>query len=255
MTPTRYRLRRRITKLVLLGLFGYGVYTISGYIDRIDAIHINQIDISGVVYAPQNQIQAMCHTYMGHNVITTWVSGRLKRRLLHRFGQLEGVKITPHFPSRLSVELIEKKPFALFVTPKAQVLSASDGSYLRVYPTSPALRTDRIVTGLAYPYVYPKVHPIALAKLHTLDDAVRPYRDLWPLTLSYQRLLLIPTTQYDDVSLLKEHTVPIRITMSNVSDQLAGLALFFAHQTPTDSRHIRYINARIGHRIIVSYVP
>jgi POTRA domain, FtsQ-type len=255
MKTNRYRLRRRITKLVLLGAFGYGMYALSGVIDRIPEIHIHQIDIRGCHYAPPAQVRAFASTYNGHNMITTWLSGRLKHRLLNRFGQIEHVKITPHFPSRLSIVVQEKKPYALFVTPKAQVLSARDGSCLRVYPTTKSLTTDRMVTGLLHPYVYPKVHPVVLSKLATLDTALRPYADLWPLTISYRRLLVIPSTQYDEVVLLKEHTVPIRISMDNVSEQLSGLALFFKQQRPSDNRRIRYINARIGHRIIVSYVP
>ncbi len=257
MTEPNYRRRRRFTLLILGLLLGTGLWWGYAQLSQFRALQIHEFRVIGAVYCPPERIQALCAPYRNQNVITTFLSGRLKRRLKKAFPQAQKIAIWPLFPSVLQIKITEKTPFITLAGSTEMVVVAQDGTALqRLNPACAAsANLGLVVRGIPPRWAVPKVPPKAMVKLVTLVEALQHAQGLDHPVIVIHHLSLVPSSNRDDIVILKDGILPIKMgSLDQTSQKLAAAALFITHhRTEAPSKNIGYIDVRVPHRVIVNY--
>lgn len=219
---------------------------------------------------PTEQIQKACFPVVRQNILTLSLTGHLRAHLLDLFPEFEEVSVGFELPGILVVSVVEKKSVMQFLVGNQVIESASDGTLLK---KSVLLPPSVLVSGNAMPTPnqpnVPKVegiHPRYFATKHLDPTLVKKVRHVlaqvqksMPLetfVLSFKHLYLTPSLKEDELVLIKNRSIPIKMgSLLTLEAKCNLLAVFFQDSVSKTSGTMKYMDLRIPDKLIVSYGP
>ncbi len=261
MSDSNFRRRRRVTFLVLFFfVFAAGWIGMSRLNERPE-LHIKTIQIQGAHYCSLARVTAITKPYLGGNLVSTFLSGRLRQHLLKVFPQAQKISIYPRFPSALRIQITEKTPFLTLENRSDMVVVAQDGTPLqRLLPNqlpSPPPNLGLEIRGISPRWALPRLPARGMTKLVAIAQALAMEPSLEHPVIWVRHLALTTSSNEDDIVILKDGKTPIKMgSFTQFSTKLAAVRLFLSHHhTSEPSQNIGYIDVRVPQRVIVYYGP
>jgi cell division septal protein FtsQ len=231
-----------IPALIYLGIVGWNR----------PEVQVETFSILNTHYTQKEVLARYVDSQKGRNILGVRV-GFWTKKMVQKFPQIENVKVRMIWPNHIELTIIEKQPYLSVVMPNRRWIVAKDGTPLSQNPQEP-LR-GFCVYGLSPKWMTPRIHPMLLTKLQTIYDWVCAYPELLPMGIQIHHMTIATSNTHDEILLLKDHSVPIKIGPSDrLPEQLHALHVFWkTHQAIEPTRAIRYIDLRVPDRVVVRY--
>jgi cell division septal protein FtsQ len=248
-----YKRRRRLTLLFLWSFFilalGWGLHTAVS----LPELQLKQVLILGTHYTKTQDIASFCLQKRHQNIIGLMISRSFKDTLYKQFPQIESAKFGIQWPNTLTLTIMEKKPFSIFMTVPAK-LCAEDGTVLQNALQESPLTKDCIkVYGLSEKWTHHMVPEPIIGKISTITKHLQKTNIKGSLV--FRHIWLTPAGNLDDLVILKDEKIPIKIgPIHDLPSKFQKLSLFLDHwKAKEPSKNIQYIDLRVPHKVIVKY--
>lgn len=254
MAPKRYRLRRRITLLVLFGgLIALGM-VIRDKFHQIEEIRIKKITIVGTHFCPEIAVKTSVKKYYDQNLFWIWAIPSYKNKLLKQFPQAQKIIFHFKYPSQLVIQFFEKAPFVILQGKAETALLSNDGTWLQKIPQIPTNNKLLVVQGVSPKWAFPKANPIVMAKLLLIQSKLKPIH-LESCTVLFRALSLSSSANGDDIVLLKDTHTAIKMgSLESFQEKLAAVDTFLNRKSGTYiSRNATVIDVRVPHKVFAYY--
>ena len=216
-----------------------------------------------------DQLQLACTPISQQNIVWLCFSGRVKTHLLDLFPELEDIQVRFGLPSTLILHLKEKPAVVQFVTSTEQIEASQDGTILKRSPILPPVTVSGNETPTPNTPQLPKIegisshffstkriNPILGEKAHFILKELNKTMPKETFTLSFKHLYLTSSLKEDELILIKDPHIVIKMgTLPQFSSKCKLLSAFLQDPESQTSRILKYIDLRIPDKLIASYEP
>lgn len=247
--------RRRLYYLLIIILILIGI----GFLLIHPAFRIKTITTEGQNFIPSNAIIKRSSGYYNVNLFSTRYFSGLSSDLKATFPQIEKVKFKFHFPDGLVIRIIEKEPWTSFFVGDQTLWISEDGTVLNEGNNSPTSLSNidklLIIRGLGPEFFTGKrLNAKLLPNIQTTFVTIHQYfPNNTNLQLEFKQPILINgTTQFEELELLKDDTMRIKLgSFDKLETKVQMLSVFLNSIPREEQEHIQYIDLRIPPKVIV----
>ncbi len=253
--PKKYRYRRLamfgFLVFILLGTLGFELYkwTYPTFICQ-------RILINPTIFVPRSEVLAVCKPYKGHHVLWIFLSGKLKKNLLHQFPSIKTVSFRFYFSNTLAIHITEKTPCVAFLTPTTLFITDSSGDVLsrisqETHPKHwPSLTR---VEGIRPAYLRSaRINPRIIQRVQHIQSIWKSLFGSTDCTIHFRRLFLGDTSRYDDVYLYSKYGMFKVGNTLYLRNQLEQARHFWQYwQQASKNQTIEYLDLRVPGKIIL----
>ena len=230
--------------LLVLAAAGFGVFRLLHH----PYFSVDQVEIKGGGYLSDAQKQVHRDSLLGRSILYTFSDDLVATFMA--YGVLSQVEIDRVFPRQVHIFLTDKMPeFGCFSEGKS-FLIAADGTILNRFSDQSIAQSEDFLffNGIALSeFEGESLNPGLLSKLLTLNSLVsQHFEDVEP------QLEQRPGMGW--VFLLHD-TIPVYLgTLDHLDQKFTKLSAFLhQYESQKKKRPIKYVDARIQHRILVNY--
>jgi cell division protein FtsQ len=123
---------RALAALGLLALLGYGAWAVRGYLES--TFEIRQVEVTGNRDLSSARVLDMSGISHGANLL--WTSLGKARERLESDLRIKSASLSRDFPDKVTIEIVEREPFAVLVSPTGRHLVDLDGVIFSAGPTN-----------------------------------------------------------------------------------------------------------------------
>lgn len=209
---------------------------------------VTRAEVYGSFYLPQQDARNILGRLEGRPLWVSWLKCQIRKHSILKNPQVQDVDVSIQFPDRISVNVIEFKPWISFLAGDTHYMVAENGCILNrhslIVRQSDAEDT-LIIRGVpADRFTQDKLDPYLLADVKFILDSIRQ--------VSSTNRFQIEFLDDNHYILYKDDTLPIKLgRLEEMNRKMKNLRRFLASDAAADPSKIGYIDLSMPDRVVI----